>query len=359
MANFAARTGMSSLRGAGAQRLCANKQTLGGRAGSVLGHAETARRRRDRLATPARASGAPSCARPDNNAVHAAAREPAETAGSIAQIALETALIHSDGAQTKVAACVDELASAIQFAQAQIANGATSLPAQQALQDGIAVERQVQEVAEDLQRVSDHLTEGLGEVQAVEQALGRSRQALAASTAALAISLDAERDASWRAMHDERTGLPNRSLFDDRLAQAIAAAERHGWSLALLFLDLERFKRINDSLGHAVGDLVLSTVAARLLRQARDEDSVCRNGGDEFLCLLINPGGRDNIARIAAQLRDTIMQPIVHEAQTLQIVPSIGIALYPEHASRGDALIEAADAAMYRAKQLGSVCEFF
>ncbi len=81
-------------------------------------------------------------------------------------------------------------------------------------------------------------------------------------------------------MYDQKTGLPNRTLFDDRLAQAIADADRHGWMLAVMFLDLDRFKLINDSHGHAVGDSVRNVVAQRLLSHARDEDTVCRNGGD-------------------------------------------------------------------------------
>ena len=90
-------------------------------------------------------------------------------------------------------------------------------------------------------------------------------------------------------MHDATTGLPNRALFDYRLAHAIALAERHDWTLAVMFLDLDRFKSTNDTYGHDVGDLGLKEVSQRLLQHARDEDAVCRNGGDEFLYLLMNP----------------------------------------------------------------------
>ncbi|MDP3222430.1 MAG: GGDEF domain-containing protein, partial [Rubrivivax sp.] len=233
------------------------------------------------------------------------------------------------------------------------------LPAHQALQDGLAVEERVQGCADDLKQVTDNLARGVDEVKAVEQALVRSRAALAESEEALAVSRSAERHASQRAMHDPKTGLPNRTLFDDRLTQAIAGAERHGWVLAVLFLDLDRFKLVNDTHGHAAGDTVLTAVAERLMRNARDEDTVCRNGGDEFLYLLINPSGREAVARIAALVRQVIGAPIGMGALQLLVTPSIGIALYPEHGMSGQSLIAQADAAMYRAKHLGSGFEFF
>lgn len=272
---------------------------------------------------------------------------------------LDTALDQSHVAKAEVEAVAEDLGSANDLAKAQIAGGATLLPAAEALQDGLAIEQRVQDVADDLQQVTDNLAHGLDEVKAVEQALTRSRAALAESEAALAASRDAERMASQLAMHDQKTGLPNRTLFDDRLAQAIAGAERHGWGLAVMFLDLDRFKLINDTHGHAAGDTVLRVVAERLMRHARDEDTVCRNGGDEFLYLLINPSGRDTIARIAGVVRETIEAPIGLGALQFAIRPSIGIALYPEHGTNGQTLVAHADAAMYRAKQLHSPCEFF
>jgi diguanylate cyclase (GGDEF)-like protein len=153
-----------------------------------------------------------------------------------------------------------------------------------------------------------------------------------------------------KTLHDSTTGLPNRELFDDRLTHAIALAKRHTWMLAVMFIDLDRFKCINDTHGHAVGDEVLKEVAKRLLRHARDEDTVCRNGGDEFLYLLMNPQGRENIERIVGTLWETIGQPI--DVGNLQCVTtaSIGIAVYPSNGTSGEQLIKNADIAMYRAK---------
>lgn len=283
---------------------------------------------------------------------------PAPTSSDALDV-LETALDLSHDVKAKVEACAEDLASANDVVKVRIAKGETTLPATQALQNGVAVEIKVQECADDLQQVTENLAQGVSEVNAVKQALSRSRDALLESEAALEASRQAERAASRRAMHDQKTGLPNRTLFDDRLAQAIAGAERHGWTLAVMFLDLDGFKSINDTHGHAMGDSVLTAVAQRLLHHARDEDSVCRNGGDEFLYLLINPTGRENVARIAGLVRAAIAQPIVLGALQLEITPSIGIALYPEHGTRADMLVANADLAMYRSKQLRSPCEFF
>jgi diguanylate cyclase (GGDEF)-like protein len=162
-----------------------------------------------------------------------------------------------------------------------------------------------------------------------------------------------------RTLHDTTTGLPNRNLFNDRLTHAIALAKRHTWTLAVMFLDLDRFKCINDTHGHAVGDGVLKEVAKRLSQHARDEDTVCRNGGDEFLYLLMNPGGHENIERIVGALLKTIGQPIDMGDLQPVINTSIGIAVYPGDGTSEEQLIRNADTAMYRAKKAGVGCIFF
>jgi two-component system cell cycle response regulator len=162
-----------------------------------------------------------------------------------------------------------------------------------------------------------------------------------------------------KTLHDSTTGLPNRDLFNDRLTHAIALAKRHTWTLAVMFLDLDRFKYMNDTHGHAVGDGVLKVVANRLLEHARSEDTVCRNGGDEFLYLLINPQGRENIRRIADTLLNRIRQPIDLGYLRPIIEASIGIAVYPGDGTTGEQLIRNADTAMYRAKQSASSQTFF
>jgi diguanylate cyclase (GGDEF)-like protein len=173
---------------------------------------------------------------------------------------------------------------------------------------------------------------------------------LAHSAAALLAAQRQAQEAHVRALHDSLTGLPNRELFDDRLTHAIALADRHDWTLAVMFLDLDQFKSINDAQGHGTGDIVLKIIARRLLQFVRDEDTVCRNGGDEFLYLLMNPRGKDNIAQIAGSIWRSIAQPVAVGDLEFIIKPSIGVAIYPEHGSGGEQLISSADAAMYRAK---------
>ena len=271
---------------------------------------------------------------------------------SISPVALEQALEQSHDVKVKVEACAEDLAQANEGTKKTIAAGATTLPARQTLDHNEAVETKVQECAEDLDSVTKTLAQGIDELKVVDVALASSRTALAETTAALASALASEEQANLRALHDHTPGLPNRALFDDRLAHALALAGRHDWTVAVMFLDLDRFKNVNDVHGHAAGDVVLIEVAKRLAQDARDEDTVCRNGGDEFLYLLINPQGPGNVERIAAAVIENLSRPIRVGEKQLTVRPSIGIAIYPDGGIDGEALIQNADAAMYRAKKI-------
>ena len=256
--------------------------------------------------------------------------------------------------KAKVEACAENIESTNAVVQRKIANGATTLSAAKALAQGRQVEDQIDEVALDLDKVTDTLARGIEELKQLEVDLSKSRAALAQSNSSLAASREAEKEARHLALHDARTGLANRDLFDTRLEQAIAMAKRHDWTLALLFLDLNGFKRINDLHGHAAGDKVLRAVASRLSQHAREEDTVCRNGGDEFLYLLVNPQGTDNVERIACNLIHRIAQPLQVGKLQLVVQASIGIAMYPGSTQSADALVSQADAAMYQAKRHGT-----
>lgn len=264
--------------------------------------------------------------------------------------ALEQALEQSHGVKAKVEACAEDLALKNEAVQQEIVNGATTLPADQALQDSQVVEATVQECADDLEEVTATLARGIADIKHVEIALNRSRAALAEAETALLTAQEDERHATLRALHDPATGLPNRVLFDDRVTQGISLAERHGLSLAVMFLDLDRFKSINDDHGHAAGDLVLREVANRLSQHARDEDTVCRSGGDEFLYLLVNPKSKAAVERKAIAVLGDIAQAIEVGGRGLVIRASIGVALYPDDGTTVDQLVRNADTAMYRAK---------
>lgn len=157
------------------------------------------------------------------------------------------------------------------------------------------------------------------------------------------------------ALHDHLTGLASRVLFNDRLEHAIAQAKRHRWMLAVMFLDLDKFKSINDTYGHQAGDAVLQTIAKRLQRNTRDEDTIGRYGGDEFLYLLAQIREQKDIAMIAGKILKAITAPCRVSAPDLIVTPcleaSIGISLFPRDGATASALIKRADEAMYEAKE--------
>jgi diguanylate cyclase (GGDEF)-like protein len=155
------------------------------------------------------------------------------------------------------------------------------------------------------------------------------------------------------AHHDALTGLPNRTLFADRVAQAIAHAHRRGGKIAVLFLDLDRFKNVNDSLGHAIGDLLLTAVAERLAKCLRDEDTAARLGGDEFIISLPDVADAGEAARVAGRILAELAKPFTIAEHQLHADGSIGIAIYPGDGDSAETLMRNADTAMYHAKESG------
>ncbi len=163
----------------------------------------------------------------------------------------------------------------------------------------------------------------------------------------------ADQRVAQMAHHDALTGLPNRTLLADRVEQAIARAHRSGRQVAVLFLDLDRFKNVNDSFGHAVGDLLLSAIAARLTASQRAEDTVARLGGDEFIVSISDITRAEDAEKVAARILADLAKPFSISGHELHADFSIGIALYPRDGETAETLLRNADTAMYHAKETG------
>lgn len=164
---------------------------------------------------------------------------------------------------------------------------------------------------------------------------------------------EAQARSEYQARHDALTGLPNRVMLLDRMGQALLQAKRHGTPVGLLVLDLDRFKTINDSLGHPVGDEVLKIVGERLCTALRPQDTVARFGGDEFVIMLPELHDALDAARVAQNLQDALVQPFELNGLVLEMRCSVGISLYPADGQDAEALLLAADTAMYQAKAAG------
>ena len=164
---------------------------------------------------------------------------------------------------------------------------------------------------------------------------------------------DSENRFRWQAFHDALTNLPNRVLFQDRVEQAIVSAERHHKAAAVILVDIDGFKYINDKLGHAVGDKLLQRIASRLSLCLRAEDTLARMGGDEFTILLPNITASEDAMFVAQRLLDSFQTPIVIDEQELFVTASLGISLFPVDGRDTQTLLRYADMAMYRAKALG------
>jgi diguanylate cyclase (GGDEF)-like protein len=169
----------------------------------------------------------------------------------------------------------------------------------------------------------------------------------------LAVALQCGIGRAQMAHFDSLTGLPNRALLFDRLSHAINQSRRYENELAVLFIDLDRFKFVNDTMGHEVGDMVLKTVASRIRECLRDSDTVARLGGDEFIALVTNLDTAVSAATVADKIVEKVSQPIIVGSNIATVSPSIGIALFPEDGEEADELMRLSDAAMYQSKNAG------
>jgi len=155
------------------------------------------------------------------------------------------------------------------------------------------------------------------------------------------------------ALHDPLTGLANRRLLDERISMALAHARRNKSAMAVVYLDLDGFKQINDTLGHGAGDVLLKMAAGRLVATVREEDTVARPGGDEFIIALWDVSGADGAARAASKVIEAMSQPYGIEGHTVSLTISAGVGIYPDHGEDADALMKSADLALYEAKRAG------
>lgn len=253
-------------------------------------------------------------------------------------------LDQSEHIKDVVAECGEELSSVNIILKHELAGLAVLPDVDDALRKSGTVEIKVQVAAEELTIVNQALEDEVRERQMLEHQLTAVRKQ--------------EEAARHAAFHDPLTELPNRVLFNDRLAHGLVQAKRHGWTMAVLFVDLMDFKSVNDSYGHNVGDRVLKIISQRLKEATRADDTVSRHGGAEFLFLLMEIREERDVIVIVEKILKAIEEPCEVSIRDLVINPllsaSIGISMFPKNGDTADALIKSADKAMYRAKRISA-----
>ena len=250
---------------------------------------------------------------------------------------LSNVIAHSESIKDLVQVCADDLSvvNTVLKEELSITNSKPSV--KNAVKKNTTVENKVQLAVDQLEVVNNALKDEVKERENIEKELDE---------------VTLEKDiATHASLHDLLTGLPNRALFYDRLGHGLEQAKRNGWNLAVMFLDLDNFKQINDKHGHDVGDKVLLTFAKKLKDNTRSGDSICRLGGDEFLYLLMDIKSELEVTKIIEKLIKTIALPSNGLEENFVVKLSIGISLFPKNASSLEGLIKSADTAMYAAKK--------
>ncbi len=250
---------------------------------------------------------------------------------------LPNVIAHSESIKDLVKVCADDLSIVNTVLKEDLLIKKSKLAIKNAIKKNTKVENKVQLAVEELEIVNNALKEEVKEREIIEKELEQ-----------VILEKDMATEAS---LHDLLTGLPNRALFYDRLEHSLDQARRHSWNLAVMFLDLDNFKQINDQYGHAVGDKILLSVAKKLKQNTRSDDSICRLGGDEFLYLLMDVKSELEVAKVIEKLIKKIESPCSVGGQKLVVKLSIGVSLFPKDANNVDDLIKSADVAMYAAKK--------
>ena len=212
------------------------------------------------------------------------------------------------------------------------------------------VEHKVAGAADDLHQANIALAQQVTERGFIEAELANTKTDLAEVRDDLSKSQAKEKETRKSSLQDALTGLPNRVSFEQDLDRGLRQAKRHGWRLAILFIDIDKFKSVNDSYGHGVGDKVLLMMASRLQSFLRAEDTVSRWGGDEFVCLLLEVKQEAEVTRLAEKMVNRIAEACELDGIVLSIKASIGIAIFPADGETADTLFKNADTAMFRAK---------
>jgi diguanylate cyclase (GGDEF)-like protein len=195
--------------------------------------------------------------------------------------------------------------------------------------------------------------EALWIMETVASILYEGRPAILGNSMNITERKQAEEKIRQMAYHDSLTGLPNRKLFSDRLGIALAQAKRNQKGVAVTMLDLDHFKDVNDTLGHDVGDLLLKAAAERLSAALRKGDTVARFGGDEFVLILPDLKGMEDVIQVAQKIVESFRKPFLIDTHELLVTTSIGIAVYPHDGTDEGILLKNADIAMYQVKQAG------
>jgi diguanylate cyclase (GGDEF)-like protein len=258
---------------------------------------------------------------------------------------LVEALNQNEQVQARMERWADELSAINEVLVQELSGRSPSAELERALDRSAELESNIQASAEAVSSINMGLTTGIAAGKKLTRKL---------------LSSDARRKKFGRlALYDPLTGLPNRMLFNDRLRQVLAQAARHGRGVAVMFIDLDEFKVVNDSYGHDVGDTVLRHVAQRLRASMRAEDTVSRRGGDEFLCIMMEARNEIDIAKVAGKIIHVISAETEVGDAKLTVRPSVGIAVYPKDGETAIALVTNADTAMYRAKRTREGYAFF
>jgi diguanylate cyclase (GGDEF)-like protein len=249
---------------------------------------------------------------------------------------------------------IKQAASSLSVANALLRRGKRARDSVRTAEEAVAqyedVQKSVARSADDLSQVNTALAVEVTERAVIESELADTKTDLVEARDDLSQSQADEHEARQLALHDSLTALPNRALCEQDLDHGLTQARRRGWGLAVLFIDIDDFKRINDSYGHDLGDKVLVMVANRLRSFFRGEDTVSRWGGDEFVCLLLEVRQEADVLLLAEEMLSRITEAFEVGGTVVSIECSIGIAVYPADGDTADILLKNADTAMYRAK---------